>query len=72
MDRVISVKLNVPHPTKNKQLSIITLKGEEQTVICDSFEFRSNQVTNWIKFYLKSVGVTDIIHDVAVIKSISF
>lgn len=52
-------------------LTVITLKGEEQTVICDSFEFRSNQVTNWIKFYIKSVDVTDIIHDVSVIKSVS-
>lgn len=53
------------------ELKVITLKGEELTIICDSFEFRSNKVSNWIKFYLKSVDVTDIIHDVAVIKSIS-
>lgn len=54
------------------ELTVITLKGEEQTVICDSFEFRSNNVTNWIKYHLNSVNVTEYIHDVAVIKSAKY
>ena len=51
------------------KLKIITLKGEERIIECNSFEFRSNQVTNWIKLYIDDC--IKYIHNVAVIKNIT-
>jgi hypothetical protein len=51
------------------KLKIITLNGEKRMIECDFFEFRSNQVSNWIK--ICDNGCTEIIHNVAVIKSVS-
>ena len=51
------------------KLKIITLKGEERIIECNSFEFRSNQVTNWIKLY-EDDGI-EIIHNVAVIRTLT-
>ena len=51
------------------KLKIITLKGEEWIIDCNSFEFRSNQVTNWIKLFIDDS--IKIIHDVAVVKTLS-
>ena len=49
-------------------LKIITLDDVKETEIeCDSFEFRSNQVANWIQ--VVKDGHKEIIHRVAVIKT---
>ncbi len=49
------------------KLTIITLPGDHyENIECDTFEFRSNNVANWIK--IKRNGWEEIIHRVAVIK----
>ena len=48
-------------------IRIITYDGQNILCDCNSFEFRTNQVSNWIK--IKKGEATDIIHGVATIKS---
>lgn len=48
-------------------LRIFTYDGQAILCECDSFEFRTNQVSNWIKF--KKGEATNIIHHVATIKT---
>ena len=48
------------------KLTIITLHGDHYDINCDTFEFRSNNVANWIK--IKKDGWEQIIHRVATIK----
>ncbi len=48
-------------------LRITRLNGEKILAVCDSFEFRSNQVSNWIR--IKHNNATEIIHDIAAIKT---
>lgn len=50
------------------KLLIIKYGGEHQEIECDSFEFRTNQVANWIK--LKQGDTQTMIYDVATIKSL--
>ena len=49
-------------------LTIIEYGGEPQQIECESFEFRSNQVTNWIRIK-KANGCETLIHNVCVIKT---
>ena len=49
------------------KLEIIMMNGESQIIECDTFEFRSNQVSNWIR--TKKDGEEQMIHQVATIKS---
>lgn len=51
------------------KIKVITLNGETKEIECDSFEFRSNQVANWIR--IKTADTTEMIHGIAVIKSLS-
>jgi hypothetical protein len=46
-------------------ITIIEYGGKEKQVECDSFEFRSNHVNNWIK--IKKGDFSYIIHDICVI-----
>ena len=48
-------------------LRIFTYDGQAILCECDSFEFRTNHVSNWIKF--KKGTTTNIIHNVATIKT---
>ena len=48
------------------KLEIITLDGDNYNKNCDTFEFRSNTVANWVK--IKKNGWEEIIHRVATIK----
>lgn len=48
------------------KLTIITLDGDHHDIDCDTFEFRSNIVANWIK--IKKNGWEETIHRVATIK----
>lgn len=49
------------------RLKVIKYDGTE--IVCDvlSFEFRTNQVSNWVKLKFDD-GTEDIIHNVCVIK----
>ena len=51
------------------KIKIILYTGEEIIKDCDSFEFRTNQVSNWIK--CKKNDKNEIIHNIAVIKMVS-
>lgn len=49
-------------------LTIIEYGGKSRQIECESFEFRGNQVTNWIR--IKKVdGCETLIHNVCVIKT---
>lgn len=48
---------------------VIKYDGTEHLLTCDSFEFRTNQVSNWIK--IKQGADSKIIHSIAVIKSVT-
>lgn len=50
------------------KLLIIRFDEESMEKECDSFEFRSNQVSNWIK--IKKDDNIEIIHGVATIKTL--
>ena len=51
------------------KLKIIKYGGESKIIECKSFEFRTNQVANWIK--IKYVDNSEeLIHDVCVIKTV--
>lgn len=49
-------------------ITIIEYGGTERHINCESFEFRTNQVENWIKIKYKDGG-KEIIHEVATIKA---
>ena len=46
---------------------IIEYGGKEKQVECDSFEFRCNHVSNWIKIRKGNLSYT--IHDICAIKA---
>ena len=50
------------------KLIIIEYGGTEKHIECESFEFRTNQVTNWIHVKYAD-GTDEMIHRVCVIKS---
>jgi hypothetical protein len=50
------------------KLTVIEYGGEPRQIECESFEFRSNQVTNWIRIK-KADGCEPLIHNVCVIKT---
>ena len=54
---------------KIMKLCIIKYGGTKIELECDSFEFRTNQVANWIE--LTQGGKKNIIHNIAVIRTIS-
>lgn len=47
------------------KLRIVLFNGKEQVIECDSFEFRCNQVANWIRY--KKDGNETMIHGLSVI-----
>ena len=47
-------------------ITIIEYGGQEKQVECDSFEFRCNHVSNWIK--IRKGDLSYIEHDICVIK----
>lgn len=49
------------------ELLIIKYGGEQIEIECDTFEFRTNQVSNWIK--LKQGDTQTMIYDIATIKT---
>jgi hypothetical protein len=58
--------------TRRKTMIIKTLKYGDtdfEETECDDFEFRTNHVANWIRFF-KDGTQFKIIHDVCVIKTI--
>ena len=50
------------------KLKIIEFGGTTRNITCDSFEFRSNQCTNWIKVKYPD-GNSEYIHNISVIKT---
>ena len=50
------------------KLTVIEYGGEPRQIECESFEFRGNQVTNWIRIK-KADGCEALIHNVCVIKT---
>lgn len=51
------------------KLLIVKFGEEPLEKECDSFEFRSNQVANWLK--IKKGTETETIHGIATIKTLS-
>ena len=49
-------------------LTIIEYGGTPRQIECESFEFRCNHVTNWIRIK-KADGCETLIHNVCVIKT---
>lgn len=52
------------------KLKIIKYGGESKIIECNSFEFRTNQVTNWIEAR-KEDGTKELIHNICVIKTLA-
>jgi len=52
------------------KIKVIGYDGTERVLEVLSFEFRSNQVTNWLKIKFED-GTEDRIHNVCVIKTIN-
>lgn len=50
------------------KLKIIKYGGESRIIECKSFEFRTNQVVNWIKIKYQD-NSEETIHNVCVIKT---
>ena len=50
------------------KIIIIKYGGEPEEIECESFEFRCNQVNNWIKIK-KADGNVTMIHNICVIKT---
>ena len=48
-------------------ITIIEYGGKETQIECDSFEFRCNHVSNWIK--IRKGDLSYIKHDICVIKA---
>lgn len=51
------------------KLKIIKYGGESKIIECNSFEFRTNQVTNWIKIKYTD-NSEELIYSVCVIKTV--
>ena len=51
------------------KLKIIKYGGETKIIECNSFEFRTNQVANWIKIKYTD-NSEELIHSVCVIKTV--
>ena len=51
------------------KIKVICYDGTERVLDILSFEFRSNQVTNWLKIKFED-GTEEIIHNVCVAKTI--
>ena len=51
------------------QLKIIEYTGAEHIIKCKSFEFRTNQVSNWIRVKFEN-GETKDIHQICVIETL--
>ena len=51
------------------KIEIVKYDGTEMFYDAISFEFRTNQVSNWIKVKFED-GTEDVIHDVCVIRTI--
>lgn len=51
-----------------QKLLVIEYNGTEHRIECESFEFRTNQVTNWVRIK-HSDGSTEVIHDICVVKA---
>ena len=49
-------------------ITVVEFGGAPRKIECGSFEFRTNQVENWIRIKYKD-GSKEIIHGVATIKS---
>lgn len=50
------------------KLTVIEYGGEPRQIECESFEFRCNHVTNWIRA-MHADGSEEMVHDVCVIKA---
>lgn len=50
------------------ELTVIEYGGEPRQIECESFEFRCNHVTNWIRA-MHADGSEEMVHDVCVIKT---
>ena len=50
------------------KLTIIEYGGVKRLIECESFEFRCNQVSNWIEVK-KADGNKELIHNICVIKT---
>ncbi|MBR4315175.1 MAG: hypothetical protein IKP66_09725 [Lachnospiraceae bacterium] len=50
------------------KITVIEYNGTEHHISCESFEFRTNQVENWIKIKYQD-GKQEMIYGVATIKS---
>lgn len=50
------------------KIIVIEYGGKEHRINCESFEFRTNQVKNWIRVKYQD-GSKEIIHGVATIKA---
>lgn len=50
------------------KITVIEYGGIERHINCKSFEFRTNQVANWLKIKYQD-GSKEIIHGVATIKA---
>ena len=53
---------------KEMKIIFIEYNGTEHHVNCVSFEFRTNQASNWVKIKYKD-GRQEMIHEIATIKS---
>ena len=50
------------------KISVIEYNGTEHHIDCASFEFRTNQVQNWIRIKYQD-GSKEMIHGIATIKA---
>lgn len=50
------------------KLTLIEFGGSQRQVECESFEFRSNHITNWIRIKYQD-GNKEMIYDVVTIKA---
>jgi len=50
------------------KIKIIEYNGTEHHINCESFEFRTNQVQNWIRIKYQD-GSKEMIHGIATIKA---
>jgi hypothetical protein len=66
-EKYVIIIIENEREVKNMQITIIEYNGTERQINCESFEFRTNQVTNCLKVY-KEHGIFEEIHEVATIK----
>ena len=53
---------------RRMKLTVIEYGGEPRQIECESFEFRGNQVTNWLRIK-KADGCEALIHNACIIKN---